>query len=193
VAESNINRQVQALGATLGQSKALALRLRIADIHPGCEVHAIEEFADESNWPALLPQPVDAVIDACDQVRAKAAIAAGALQTNTALIVAGAAGGKRKPQAVQVADLAQATHEVTAVVLIAEDHALFEPPHHHVVQDSRSVQAYAAWHGRISCALQPIMSIYSGVAYRHPVRLDGNERVRSLGPDRKVRKVATSL
>jgi tRNA A37 threonylcarbamoyladenosine dehydratase len=100
VAESNINRQVQALGATLGQSKAMALRLRIADIHPGCEVHAIEEFADESNWPALLPQPVDAVIDACDQVRAKTAIAAWALRTHTALVVAGAAGGKRQPQAV---------------------------------------------------------------------------------------------
>jgi len=111
VAESNINRQVQALGATLGQSKAMALRLRIADIHPGCEVHAIEEFADESNWPALLPQPVDAVIDACDQVRAKTAIAAWALRTHTALVVAGAAGGKRQPQAVQVADLAQATHD----------------------------------------------------------------------------------
>ncbi len=40
VAESNINRQVQALGATLGQAKVLALRERIADIHPGCEVHA---------------------------------------------------------------------------------------------------------------------------------------------------------
>jgi len=111
VAESNINRQVQALGATLGQSKAQALRLRIADIHPGCEMRAIEEFADESNWPALLPQPVDAVIDACDQVRAKTAIAAWALRTHTALVVAGAAGGKRQPQAVQVADLAQATHD----------------------------------------------------------------------------------
>src|SRR5436309_14394080 len=41
VAESNINRQVQAVGATLGQSKALALRERVADIHPGCRVPAI--------------------------------------------------------------------------------------------------------------------------------------------------------
>ncbi|HMC14616.1 MAG TPA: ThiF family adenylyltransferase, partial [Albitalea sp.] len=73
VAESNINRQVQALGATLGQAKTEALRERIADIHPGCKVHAVEEFVEETNWPALLTQPVDAVIDACDQVRAKAA------------------------------------------------------------------------------------------------------------------------
>ncbi|CAN5905893.1 tRNA threonylcarbamoyladenosine dehydratase [soil metagenome] len=111
VAESNINRQVQALGATLGQSKAAALRDRIGDIHPGCQVHCVEEFAEESNWPALLPQPVDAVVDACDQVRAKAAIAAWALATGTPIVVAGAAGGKHRPQDVQVEDLGLVTHD----------------------------------------------------------------------------------
>ncbi len=111
VAESNVNRQVQALGSTLGQSKVQALRERIADIHPGCVVHGVEEFADEDNWPALLAQPVDAVIDACDQVRAKGAIAGWALRTNSMLLIAGAAGGKRQPHAVQVDDLARVTHD----------------------------------------------------------------------------------
>lgn len=111
VAESNINRQVQAVGATIGQAKVQALRERIADIHPGCEVIGIEEFADASNWPALLPRPVDAVIDACDQVRAKAAIAAWALATHTMLVIAGAAGGKRRPHDVEVEDLGLVTHD----------------------------------------------------------------------------------
>ena len=111
IAESNINRQVQALGATVGQAKAQALRERIADIHPECVVHTVEEFVDESNWPALLPASVDVVIDACDQVRAKAALAAWSLVTGTPLIVVGAAGGKRQPQAVQVEDLALVTHD----------------------------------------------------------------------------------
>jgi tRNA threonylcarbamoyladenosine dehydratase len=111
VAESNINRQVQAVGATLGQAKALALRARIADIHPGCEVHAVEEFASEENWPALLGGEVDAVVDACDQVRAKAAIGGWALREGIPLVVAGAAGGKRQPHAVQVSDLAAVTHD----------------------------------------------------------------------------------
>ncbi|MDE2299758.1 MAG: tRNA threonylcarbamoyladenosine dehydratase, partial [Burkholderiales bacterium] len=111
VAESNINRQVQAVGATIGQSKVQALRERIADIHPGCAVIGIEEFADENNWPGLLPAPVDAVIDACDQVRAKTAIAAWALRSATMLVVAGAAGGKRRPHEVQVEDLALVTHD----------------------------------------------------------------------------------
>ena len=111
VAESNINRQVQALGATLGQAKAEALRERFADIHPGCVVRVVEAFVDESNWPALLPAPTDIVIDACDQVRAKATVAAWALASNTSLVVAGAAGGKRRPQAVEVDDLARVTHD----------------------------------------------------------------------------------
>jgi tRNA A37 threonylcarbamoyladenosine dehydratase len=111
IAESNINRQAQALGATLGMAKVHAMRARIADIHPGCEVIAVEEFASPANWPALLPQPVDSVIDACDQVSAKLAIAAWSLTTHTPLLVAGAAGGKRKPQAVEVEDLARATHD----------------------------------------------------------------------------------
>jgi tRNA A37 threonylcarbamoyladenosine dehydratase len=111
VAESNINRQVQALGATTGQAKVQALRDRIADIHPVCEVNSVEEFASEDNWPALMPRPVDIVIDACDQVRAKCAIAAWALRTGCRLVVAGAAGGKRQPHAVQVDDLALVTHD----------------------------------------------------------------------------------
>lgn len=111
VAESNINRQVQALGATLGQAKGVALRERIADIHPGCEVQLVDDFVTRDNWPALLPGAVDVVIDACDQVQAKLAMAQWALETRTPLVMAGAAGGKRKPQAVEVDDLANVTHD----------------------------------------------------------------------------------
>ena len=111
VAESNINRQIQALGSTLGMAKAEALRQRIADIHPGCEVLCVEDFASADNWPQLLPAPVDLLIDACDQGAAKLALAAWALQTGTPLVCVGAAGGKVQPQAVELADLSEVTHD----------------------------------------------------------------------------------
>jgi tRNA A37 threonylcarbamoyladenosine dehydratase len=111
IAESNVNRQVQAVGATLGQHKALALRERIADIHPGCAVHVVDAFVEPGNWPALLPHPVDALIDACDQVRAKAALAAWGLADRVPVVCVGAAGGKREAQRVEVADLAETTHD----------------------------------------------------------------------------------
>ncbi len=111
VAESNINRQVHALDATLGQAKVLAMRERIAQINPGCQVHCIEEFVEPGNWPALLPSGVDAVIDACDQVRAKTAMAAWAIRSKALFITAGAAGGKRLAHEVDVEDLGRVTHD----------------------------------------------------------------------------------
>jgi tRNA A37 threonylcarbamoyladenosine dehydratase len=111
VSESNINRQVQALGSTLGMAKVEALRARLLDIHPGCAIDAREEFADETNWPALLARPADVVVDACDDGRAKAAIAAWARRTATPLVCVGAAGGKRAAERVEAADLADVTHD----------------------------------------------------------------------------------
>lgn len=112
VAESNINRQVHALAQTVGQSKVQAMRERIAQINPECVVHGIEEFVDADNWPALLPAPVDAVIDACDQVRAKTAMAAWAMRHRaTAFVTVGAAGGKRLAHMVDIDDLSQASHD----------------------------------------------------------------------------------
>jgi tRNA A37 threonylcarbamoyladenosine dehydratase len=111
VAESNINRQVQALGRTLGQAKVQALAERIADIHPGCAVHCVEEFATPENWPGLLPQPVDIVVDACDQLRTKQALAAWALRERRPFVCVGAAGGKQLAQRIEVDDLAQASHD----------------------------------------------------------------------------------
>jgi tRNA A37 threonylcarbamoyladenosine dehydratase len=111
VAESNVNRQVQALTATLGQAKGGALRARVAEIHPGCDVRLIDDFATPENWPGLLDRPVDALIDACDQARAKVALAAWALDTGVPTVCVGAAGGKTQAQRVEVADLAEATHD----------------------------------------------------------------------------------
>jgi tRNA A37 threonylcarbamoyladenosine dehydratase len=111
VSESNINRQIHALTDTVGQAKVLAMRDRIAQIHPQCSVHCVEEFVDADNWPGLLPQSVDAVIDACDQVQAKTTIAAWAQAQKALHITVGAAGGKRHAHKVDVDDLALTTHD----------------------------------------------------------------------------------
>ncbi|MDL5033678.1 tRNA threonylcarbamoyladenosine dehydratase [Pelomonas sp. APW6] len=112
VAESNINRQIQALGSTVGMAKIDALRDRIRDIHPQCRVVGIEEFVEPGNWPDLLQgRAIDGLIDACDQVRAKAALAAWARQTGHAFVTVGAAGGKRASHLLEVQDLALTTHD----------------------------------------------------------------------------------
>lgn len=111
VAESNINRQIHALEATVGQAKVLAMKERIAQINPACEVIAVDEFVEPGNWPGILPEGVDAVIDACDQVKAKVAMAAWARAGKKLFIACGAAGGKRLAHKVDIDDLAHTTHD----------------------------------------------------------------------------------
>ena len=111
IAESNINRQIHALDSTLGQAKVQAMRERIALINPACQVHCIEDFVEPGNWPAILPSDVQGVIDACDQIHAKTAMAQWARSTGTRFITVGAAGGKRNAHQVDIADLAAVTHD----------------------------------------------------------------------------------
>lgn len=118
IAESNINRQVHALGITVGQAKVQAMRERIMHINPECRVDCIEEFVDAENWPAIFLQGVvqaesrcTAFIDACDQVAAKTALAAWAIKNGASLISVGAAGGKRFAHMADIEDLSAVTHD----------------------------------------------------------------------------------
>jgi tRNA threonylcarbamoyladenosine dehydratase len=121
VAESNINRQIHAQTNTVGMAKVDAMRARIAQINPQCQVNCIEEFATPENWPELVDAMreqagLSAVIDACDQVKTKVTMAAWALgqrkSTHPSLfITAGAAGGKRRADKIDIADLADTTHD----------------------------------------------------------------------------------
>ena len=124
IAESNINRQIHALDNTLGQAKVQAMRERIAHINPACDVRCIEAFVETDNWPEIAGLDMDtdgslSIIDACDQVRAKTAMAAWAVQHNVKrkasqkinFISVGAAGGKRHAHKVEIDDLALTTHD----------------------------------------------------------------------------------
>jgi tRNA A37 threonylcarbamoyladenosine dehydratase len=111
VAESNINRQVHALNSTIGQSKIEAMRERIALINPACQVNCVDDFVEPGNWPSLIERDVDATIDACDQIRAKTAMAQWARLTKAIFVSVGAAGGKRHAHKVDVADLSETTHD----------------------------------------------------------------------------------
>lgn len=112
IAESNINRQIHALDDTVGMAKVQAMRQRIAHINPDCVVNCIEDFVEPANWPHILNGVnMDAVIDACDQIKAKTAMAAWALKQRALFITVGAAGGKRQAHQVDIEDLSNTTHD----------------------------------------------------------------------------------
>jgi tRNA A37 threonylcarbamoyladenosine dehydratase len=113
IAESNLNRQIHALEDTLGAAKVQAMAGRIAAINPDCQVSAVEEFIDETNVGALIPV-CDAVIDAIDNVRAKAALIAHCRQNGIRIVTTGGAGGRSDPTRIEVADLARTTQDALA-------------------------------------------------------------------------------
>jgi tRNA A37 threonylcarbamoyladenosine dehydratase len=113
VAESNINRQVHALTDTLGQAKVLAMAQRIALINPACAVHPVEDFVTPDNLDGLVPA-CDAVLDAIDQVRAKAALIAHCKARGLPLVITGGAGGRTDPTRLRCDDLARTTQDALA-------------------------------------------------------------------------------
>ena len=113
VAESNINRQIHALGSTFGAAKVVAMKDRIAAINPDCVVVAVEEFVDEANVATLIPS-CDAVIDAIDQVRAKAALIAHCKRAGIRIVTTGGAGGRLDPTRIEIIDLAHTTQDALA-------------------------------------------------------------------------------
>lgn len=119
VAPSNINRQIHATSETFGQAKVLAMRDRIELINPACKVYVIEDFLSPENvstcFDPLLARVGDgetlAVVEACDQVRTKVALAAWARDNPVTFIAVGAAGGKRLAHRVDCADIGLITHD----------------------------------------------------------------------------------
>ncbi|MDR3323977.1 MAG: tRNA threonylcarbamoyladenosine dehydratase [Zoogloeaceae bacterium] len=106
VAESNTNRQIQALGEEYGKAKVEVMAGRIAAINPACRIHAIEDFVSRENVAALLSGDLDAVVDAIDEARVKAAIIAHCRTNGIPVVTAGAAGGQTDPTRIRRDDLA---------------------------------------------------------------------------------------
>ncbi|TFW29174.1 tRNA cyclic N6-threonylcarbamoyladenosine(37) synthase TcdA [Massilia horti] len=112
VAESNINRQIQALSATIGMPKIEALSQRIAQINPFCQVTLVEDFIDENNIAQMIGSGrFDYVIDAIDSVKPKAALIAYCRDHAIPLVTIGGAGGQLDPTRVEVRDLARTEQE----------------------------------------------------------------------------------
>jgi tRNA A37 threonylcarbamoyladenosine dehydratase len=112
VAESNINRQIQALSSTVGMPKIEALQARIAQINPFCKVTLVEDFIDENNLGQMIGEGrFDYVVDAIDSVKAKAALIAWCRERAIPLVTIGGAGGQVDPTRIEVRDLARTEQE----------------------------------------------------------------------------------
>ena len=108
VAESNTNRQLQAMTGVYGKPKVDATAERIHAINPLCDCRKIEDFIEVETAESLLPE--DAIIlDCIDNVKVKAAMAAVCKKRKQYIVACGAAGGKTSAMNIIHEDLARTT------------------------------------------------------------------------------------
>ena len=107
VAESNVNRQIHALGDTFGKAKTDAMAERILAINPSCVVSTIEDFVSPDNVAQMLDKEFDYVIDAIDNVRTKTAMIAWCIAHDIPIITSGGAGGQIDPTRIEITDLSR--------------------------------------------------------------------------------------
>jgi tRNA A37 threonylcarbamoyladenosine dehydratase len=108
---SNVNRQLHALQGELGKPKVEAMARRVEAINPDCKLHPLQAFFLKSNGHQILETKFDAVLDAIDSPSGKAFMIAACRERNIPIITVGGAGGRRDPTAVEVTDLAFASHD----------------------------------------------------------------------------------
>jgi len=105
VSVSNINRQLIALGSTVGLPKAEVAKARVTDINPDAKVtaHKIFYTADTANEFDL--SAYNYVIDAIDMVTSKLLLIENCCSYNVPLICSMGAGNKLDPSRFRVADI----------------------------------------------------------------------------------------
>lgn len=104
---TNVNRQIHALGSTVGQQKAEAMATRLRDINPAAEIIAVKAFFSRENAGELLSPRPDYVLDAIDHFTAKIALITICRELNIPVISSMGAANKLDPTKIQVADIAE--------------------------------------------------------------------------------------
>ncbi|MBQ6170895.1 MAG: tRNA threonylcarbamoyladenosine dehydratase [Ruminococcus sp.] len=105
VCVTNINRQIIALGSTVGMYKVDAAEKRIHDINPECRVTCHKMFYMPETADKLDFSQYDYVVDAIDTVTGKIEIIMQAKAAGVPVISSMGAGNKVDPTAFEVADI----------------------------------------------------------------------------------------
>ncbi len=105
---SNINRQLPATHATLGQLKADVMAQRLRDINPDIELEVIAEFIKDEKIPEILESAkFDYVVDAIDSLSPKVYLIYNAYKMQIPIVSSMGAGGKVDPSQVKIADISK--------------------------------------------------------------------------------------
>ena len=120
VCVTNVNRQIQAFPATVGQSKAGLLAERVRAINPDIDVDPVQAFYDPTTSKALLTPKPDFVVDAIDNVTAKLHLLTTCLRGEIPVVSVTGSGAKLDPTQVRIDDISKTRVDPLAKVVRKE-------------------------------------------------------------------------
>ena len=107
VALTNLNRQLEALHSTLGQSKAEAIAARCRDINPAVVLHPIVGRYEAAGRERFFDAKYDYILDCIDLVSCKLDLIETALARGIPILSALGTGNKLDPSQLQITDISK--------------------------------------------------------------------------------------
>jgi tRNA A37 threonylcarbamoyladenosine dehydratase len=102
---TNTNRQLHAMKGTVGRHKVEVMAERLRLIHPTSKVTAVPEFYAKDSSERLLDGRIDYVLDAIDNITAKAHLVATCVSRGIPLVSSMGAAARLDPTRIRVDDL----------------------------------------------------------------------------------------
>lgn len=106
---TNLNRQIMATEAVIGEKKVQVMASRLKSINSDCEVRSLEEKYIGDNWELFFDRPYDYVVDAIDMVSAKLHIIEKCKELNIPIISSMGTANKMDITQLKITDI-QKTH-----------------------------------------------------------------------------------
>lgn len=107
VCVTNVNRQLHAMKGNIGKNKVDIMAERLRLVHPTSTVDAVKEFYNAESSERLLSGQVDFVVDAIDNMTAKAHLIATCVARKIPLVSSMGAAARLDPTQLQVTDLVE--------------------------------------------------------------------------------------
>ena len=104
---TNTNRQLHAMKGTVGKAKVAVMAERLALVHPTAEINALPFFYSAERSESLFNLEPDFIIDAIDNLTAKAHLIATALEKKVPIVSSMGAAARLDPTLIAVRDLAK--------------------------------------------------------------------------------------
>lgn len=127
VCVTNTNRQLHAMQGTIGKRKVEVMAERLRLVHPTAHIESIPQFYDARTSAEILSGPIGYVVDAIDNITAKAHLIATCVQRGIPVVSSMGAAARMDPTAIRVDDLSNTFKDPFASALrktLRQEHGL---------------------------------------------------------------------